>query len=201
MALLTAEGDTLQVVYENDNSHLPEEISTFARQRWWRTQRDGVKDYNLWFRPWDAVGEAELYCAYRADAWHSIHGIVPYGQADAFYAAARQQSAAQPEAVCLAMSGDRPVGIIQLDLECWKAERTGMISFCYLIPEFRNHGLGVQLIGQAVSVLRRGGYEQMRLRCAPDNGIAQRFYRRYGFVPLGEVPDSVVPLQYLQAEV
>lgn len=32
----------------NDNSHLPEEISTFARQKWWR--KDAGKDYNMWFR-------------------------------------------------------------------------------------------------------------------------------------------------------
>ncbi len=34
--------------YLNDASHLPAEISTFARQKWWRT---GGKDFNLWFRP------------------------------------------------------------------------------------------------------------------------------------------------------
>lgn len=33
--------------FMNDSSHLPQEISTFARQRWWR--ENGGRDYNMWF--------------------------------------------------------------------------------------------------------------------------------------------------------
>lgn len=35
--------------YLNDNSHLPPELSTFARQKWWR--EDGKKDFNLYYLP------------------------------------------------------------------------------------------------------------------------------------------------------
>lgn len=33
----------------NDASHVPEEISTFARQKWWRKDGDR-RDFNMWFR-------------------------------------------------------------------------------------------------------------------------------------------------------
>ena len=36
---LEVEGDTARIVFENDNSHLPDEISTLARQRRWK-ERD-----------------------------------------------------------------------------------------------------------------------------------------------------------------
>lgn len=33
---LEVEGERTRIVFENDNSHLPDEISTLARQRWWK---------------------------------------------------------------------------------------------------------------------------------------------------------------------
>lgn len=40
---------TFTYEYLNDNSHLPPELSTFARQKWWR--EDGKKDFNLYYLP------------------------------------------------------------------------------------------------------------------------------------------------------
>lgn len=43
--------DGVQFTYEylNDNSHVPQELSTFARQKWWR--KGDNKDFNLWYAP------------------------------------------------------------------------------------------------------------------------------------------------------
>lgn len=43
------DGSRYEAVYFNDNSHLSEEISTLARQNWWREDGDR-RDHNLWFR-------------------------------------------------------------------------------------------------------------------------------------------------------
>jgi len=59
-------------------------------------------------------------------------------------------------------------------------------------------GLGVQLLGQAVSTYRPLGRDRLRLCCAPDNGIAQRFYQKYGFVKMGEEPGARGPLDVLE---
>ena len=38
--------------FVNDNSHLPEELSTFFLQRWWR-ETGRRKDVNFWYRPYE----------------------------------------------------------------------------------------------------------------------------------------------------
>ena len=62
-------------------------------------------------------------------------------------------------------------------------------------------GLGVQLIGQAVSFYRPMGRTRLRLRCAPDNGVAQRFYQKYGFYKVGEAQGARVPLDILEKRI
>lgn len=59
VSLLEYENGTWTIRYLNDASHVPEEISTFSRQKWWRRGGDSL-DFNLRFREcapgqWDAV--------------------------------------------------------------------------------------------------------------------------------------------------
>ena len=42
------------------------------------------------------------------------------------------------------------------------------------------------------------GRKYLRLRCAPDNYVAQRFYKRHGFKKIGEDPGSRVPLDIME---
>ena len=42
------------------------------------------------------------------------------------------------------------------------------------------------------------GRDRLRLRCSPDNGVAQRFYARNEFRSIGPAPDSSVPLELLE---
>ena len=77
-----------------------------------------------------------------------------------------------------AMRRDEPAGILQLDLERDAAQGVGYIPFFYMMPQLRCQGLGVQLLGQAVSAFRPLGRTRLRLRCAPENGVAQRFGKR-----------------------
>lgn len=48
VSLLEYENGVFRAVFLNDNSHLSNEISTFAKQKWWRTG-DGQSDFNMWF--------------------------------------------------------------------------------------------------------------------------------------------------------
>ena len=50
---LLYDGEKLSIEYELDNSHLPESISTHARQNWWRKGEAKKEDINLWYRPID----------------------------------------------------------------------------------------------------------------------------------------------------
>jgi len=202
VTLLEFDGDQVNVVYADDNSHLSEEISTLARQDWWRDKGASVHQKNLWFRPLDVCGsEAEYYFEARREAWKSIHGSMEHFDGEKFLKAAQESAEKYPWSIYCAMLEDRPVGLIQMDFDRYAEEGVGYIPFYYMDPATRKQGFGVQLLGQAVSTYRPLGRDKLRLRCAPDNDVAQRFYQRHGFQKIGEATDSRVPLDLMEMNI
>ena len=59
-------------------------------------------------------------------------------------------------------------------------------------------GLGVQLLGHAVSIFRKEGRQGLRLRCALNNDHAQHFYDKYGFHKIGVEEGKWFPLDVLE---
>ena len=198
VACLEVEGDRVKVLYYNDNSHLGE-LSTLARQSWWR--ENDQTDYgmvNLWYRPMDLNTEAELYLNCWREAWQTIHGTLDRFEEERFLNDARAQSVDNPKNLFAVMQKDNVVGILQLDIKNGAEQGVGRIPFFYLNPNTRHQGLGIQLIGQAISVYRPLGRDKLRLRCAQDNEVAQRFYHRYGFRKVGEEPGAFGMLDILE---
>ena len=194
---LAWDGEKLSVVFEQDNSHLPEEISTLARQAWWR-KGGKAQDVNLWYRPIDWDSERDIYINARREAWTSTHGEeVPF-DGEGFCKDAERDLSRTPWGVTLAFAGDALAGVLELDPSRYAADKAGYIPFCYIVPERRGLGLGVQLIGQAVALCRPMGRDKLRLRCAPYNDRAQRFYQKYGFSKIGDEENSRVPLEILE---
>ena len=183
VSLLEYENGTFRRVYLNDNSHLSDEISTLARQNWWR-QTSGRKDRNLWFRP--LCDDGCWYAACRKDAWENVYGPTEFFDGAAYYQDALREAAGEPWAICEAVLGETRVGLLQLAVNRQADEGVGYIPFLYLLPEFRGQGLGIQLIGQAVSFFRKRGRNRLQLQVSPQNRAALAFYRRYGFQ---ELPD------------
>lgn len=183
--LLEYEDGAFRAVYLNDDSHMPRELSTLAQQSWWRAAEGGVS-YELWFRPMEP--DPAWYTACRRAAWESVYG--PAGEFDgmAYYRAARDIAARWPEAVCDVMAGGKRVGLVQLSPERTTPPEAGYISFLYLEPEYRGMGLGVQLLGQAISFYRRMGRTRLQLSVSPRNQAALAFYRRWGFQEIGSTP-------------
>lgn len=198
VACVTIDGDRVEVVHESDASHLDESLSTFAGQRWWKEEKGALADANMWFRPLDMEHEGELYRRCRAEAWKTVHGSMELFNGDAFFADACRNWKVDPHGVTCAMLDDQPAGVIQMDFERQAAEKVGWIPFYYVFPERRGQGMGIQLLGEAVSRFRSRGREKLRLRCAPENTIAQKFYRSHGFEKIGEDPTSPVPLDILE---
>ena len=194
---LEIQGEKARIVFENDNSHLPEEISTLAHQHWWKSDPKKY-DVNLWFRPLDMEGESGVYFDARKDAWQDIHGSLRHFDGAGFLDDARRCWACDHRAVVCALRGEKIAGVLQLDLERDAEAGVGYIPFVYMLPDSRRQGLGVQLLGQAVSTYRSLGRQYLRLRCAPDNEVAQRFYRRYGFRKIGQAEGARVPLDLLE---
>ena len=195
---LTYEDGQFRVVFESDASHLDESISTLARQSWWRKDSKKAADVNLWYRPLRWEEERELYLEARREAWTSTHGPdVPF-DGESFLRVAEENLSRSPWGVTAAMAGDELAGILQLDTQRYQEDQAGYIPFCYIVPERRDQNLGIQLVGQAVSFFRPLGRDKLRLRCAPYNDRAQHFYRKHGFVKVGEEPGSRVPLDILE---
>ncbi|MEG0321418.1 MAG: bifunctional histidine phosphatase family protein/GNAT family N-acetyltransferase [Oscillospiraceae bacterium] len=196
--LLQFENGQGSVIFENDATHLPAEISTLARQKWWKGEGGMTRDANLYYRLLDLKKNPDFYYEARKEAWVTIHGSLLNFDGDGFLFDAKCQAKAHPNALWQALLKGNPAGLLQLDIDRDAEKKIGWIPFFYMLPEYRRLGIGVQMLGQAVSVYRPLGREYLRLRCAPDNEAAQRFYARNGFRKVGEAQGTRVPLDILQ---
>lgn len=182
VSLLEYDAGRWRAVYLNDNSHLTGDLSTFSRQNWWRGG-SRQRDENVWFRP--LGDDPAWYDRCRREAWQAIYGQPAPDDGGTWRAAAWDAARRDPWAVCQAMLGDEPVGLLQLDD---RHGGDGWISFLYLLPAWRGRGLGVQLVGQAVSHFRARGQSVLRLTVSPKNARAAAMYRRCGFTETGWAP-------------
>ncbi len=95
----------------------------------------------------------------------------------------------------LAFAGDRPAGRLELEPDREAEEQNGHIAHLELEPEFRGRNLGVQLLGQAVSVYRPLGRRYLRLRGVNEEALG--FFRTYGFYKVGECAQGDVWEKYI----
>ena len=169
------------VEYYNDNSHLGQ-LSTFARQQWWRdTKKDDPTSLRFApLNPRDKAGAAFYIQCYR-DSWVVAHGSDAGFMSSVYLSSARSHAARDPESLLQVLSGDEPVGVLELDPKRGKEDNCGWISLCYLRPEYRGNNLGVQLIGMASAYFFRKKRSAIRLHVAVTNEHAIGFYHHYGF--------------------
>lgn len=189
---------TLDPSCEMDPSHLDDSIRTLAKQNWWRKDNACPQDVNLWFRAAEWPKDREIYLQAREEAWHNTHANGPAFDGESFLKAAEEHLEATPRGVVFAMSGDQLVGIVEVDPVRYAQDNAGYIPFCYIVPDLREQSLGSQLLGEAISFFRPLGRDKLRLRCAPYNARAQRFYAKSGFHKIGEEQNSRVPLDILE---
>jgi len=196
---LEAQGEAINILFENDASHLPPQLATQAAQR--LAGQAPRPRLETWFRPLDLSGEDErLYLKARQAAWEDLHGCLDGFDGPGLLSEARGQWALDHRAAQLVMARDQSAGILELPTLRQAEEGAGWISFLYLFPEFRSRSMGVQLVGQAVSVYRAMGRKKLCLRCAPDNLPAQKLYERCGFRKTGSEPGARGALDVLEME-
>lgn len=188
-------GERVEIEFRNNASHLRDLPAPMRRIT------GDIQRNNLWFRPLDLKREAEFYREARREAWQTIHRVMDGFNAEGFLQAARANGAYDSKSVLAVMREEERVGILQMDLQRDAQAGIGHIPFFYLTPPARMMGLGVQLLGQAVSTCRPLGFSRLRLRCAPENGRARRFYERYGFRQVGEEPGGSGTLDVLEKDI
>ena len=183
---LEIEGERIRVVFRNDASHLGEELSTFSRQSWWR---DATKPdpQNVRFQRLDPSRYPSVYMEYYEKTWRAVHGNLDGFQGMLYLDSALRHVRACPDALVTILRPDgETVGIIELDTERMRAQKTGWICLCYIEEASRRHLLGVQLVGHAVAVSRRLGYTALALNVYEKNTGAIRFYEACEFRAVGE---------------
>ena len=183
VTLVEIEAGAPKVCYHDDNSHLSEEISTLARQNWWKKEKGIQTDDNVWYQPmvFSHMAYRGLYISSRQEAWMDLGRDMRLFDKQDYQEWAAQSAAANPNYLLCAQVRNNIVGILQLNPEQYATDGAGMISFFYILPEYRGQGLGAQMIGQAISTYRPMGRDKLRLICGEDNKNAKRFYERYGF--------------------
>lgn len=199
VSLLTVENGEIRVEYYNDNSHVPQELSTFAKQTWWKNDTGGKDDANLRYEVLNPDKDGKLYTDCYADSWFAAHGSLNGFVSSVYLEDARKIYRADNNAILAAYDGsDKFVGIVEMDIKRGKHLRYGWISLVYLTRENRGHGLGIQLLGMAICRFQRMGYKSVRLNVSSENKRALAFYRKYGFEIIGQNPGCGAPLYLME---
>ena len=192
VSCLTFDGERFQIQFEMDNTHLPEEISTLARQSWWRKDKSKAADVNLWseipIHSWDR--DQALYLELRRELCPGTEDALLLAEAEDLWKGHSMWN------LNIFHAGERPMGVILYDGRR-NTKNVGYIKFLSILPEYRGKGLGVQLIGSAVSLHRNSGRDRLRLHCPRDNDRARRFFQKYGFVKLREEPEGDLLEKYI----
>ncbi len=203
VTLLELDGGKARVVFRDDNSHLSPEISTLARQGWWRRKEGTSPDENLWYEPMEIqqLSNRELYLSSRQEAWTGLGRDLRYLEGQNYLQKALADAEKGAQYLVTANRKNSTLGILQLDPELGAQEGAGHISFYYMLPEYRSSGLGVQLLGHAISVFRPLGRDKLRLACGRDNPDTMRFYFKHGFRKIGERKEPFATLDILEKSI
>jgi probable phosphoglycerate mutase len=158
-----------------DNAYLGD-LSTFAHQSWYHGAHEEV-DFR--FLPGQEQAREALNLA--KAAYTSVFGA--QGQKIEQIQNWLDERFRRNE-VLLVYFKDTPVGLLAYD-EMKSTMESGHISMMYLIEEYTGKGLGVQLLGQAISHYRAAGKQQVDLFVLPSNTRALRFYQKNEFKQIG----------------
>ena len=85
------------------------------------------------------------------------------------------------------------VGQIFLQVDSALAGGDGRVAYLYALrvrPEYRNRGIGTELVREAEAILRQRGFSRALISVAKDNDAARRLYERLGFEAFGEDPGN-----------
>ena len=180
------ENGSYELISLNDATHLTPELSTLGRQTWWRGSGSGVED--LRYEPLRFPRDEAFYLQCYRDAWRNVHetdeGFVP----ELYARSAARHAQEHPGSVVRVLSGDRVVGLVELDPGRDEQSGCGWISLLYMLPEYRGRGWAIQLLGYAFWFYENHDRAAVRLHVSENNARAITFYQRSGFVQIGRDP-------------
>ncbi|MCL2004279.1 MAG: GNAT family N-acetyltransferase [Oscillospiraceae bacterium] len=184
ISLIEWENGAYRAEFIGDNRHLGG-LSTHAKQAWWREDADKFPDAELWFSPARLPEDTAEAMHYTREAWYTIYGSLDGFQDETAEKALRESVSDNPLYLQFVMERDRRIGLLQMRDAGRLSAFDGHISLFYLDSDKRGLGLGSQLLGEAVSVARKGGKTGLSLRVFHQNAAALAFYRKMGFIVSG----------------
>ena len=198
VTLLHYDGGRFTVEYYNDNSHLTPELSTLAKQTWWRKDTGGRDDNNFSYAPLSPRENPEIYLDFYRQSWLAAHGNLNFFSADWYLTAAKRHFDREPDSIVGVYRVDELIGVVELDTHKGAHAGYGWISLICLKPEYRRHGYGIQPLGYAITKFQRLGFRSVRLHVSSKNTAAVRFYESYGFEKLNEEAGAGAPLYLME---
>ena len=184
--------DSWQVVYENDASHLPQQLSTFAAIGW-KDNKGVPVTPQLWFRradPLDA-GDAEKIVSYMRELHRNAYGTDKNLDPDALLADAARAQRMSPRSVsfgCLETGEEAALVYLKT---FWEEEPdVGLVGGFCIDEAYRGSGLSGQILGQAISVYRQLGRRYLCAHVAAENERAKGFYHKFAFAQRGTYEDE-----------
>jgi probable phosphoglycerate mutase len=182
VSLAEWEDGALRVKFIGDNRHLGE-LSTHARQSWWR---DGGKtDAELWFSPARLPEDAGPVMEYTRRTWETVYSTEDGFHGESAERAIWESAGTDPRYLQFAMEGEKRIGLLHMRDAGRLSVSDGHIALLCLDSEKRGAGLGAQLLGEAVSVARGRGKTGLSLRVFQKNAQALSFYKKMGFLVCG----------------
>ena len=200
VSLITVDDGKFAVEYTHDNSHLTGDMSTLAKQNWYKNpsgrNTNDLRD-ELMVLPQDSL----LYVKCYEGSWRAAHGTTEGFVAAPYLTSARKHLKKAPDSIVKLFLEEELAGLLEMDPERGAEQKKGWISLLYLRPEFRNRGLGIQLLGRAVLYFRTRGRDGVRLHVSADNEAALAFYRKHGFQIIGMKKGILTNLYLMEKEI
>nr|WP_297171539.1 bifunctional histidine phosphatase family protein/GNAT family N-acetyltransferase [uncultured Agathobaculum sp.] len=184
--------DRFEVTYENDASHLPQQLSTFASIGW-TDKKDVPSTPQIWFRraDLDNPADADRLIGYMRTLHRSAYGTDQNLDPDALLRDAAHALRVSPRAVTFGcLESGEEVALVYLKAFYEDEPEVGLVGGFCINENYRGQGLSGQILGQAISVYRTIGKTYLCAHVAAENARAKGFYRKFSFEPRGNFTDE-----------
>lgn len=181
--------DKVEVIYENDASHLPAALSTFAALGW-KDAKGAPTTQQVWFRranPLDDADASEII-RYMRELHQNAYGTDSNVHPDKLLERVAAMQKICPRSVTFGILPDTgdTAALVLMDTTKQDEPEVGMVGGFCIDEKYRGGGLSQQILGQAISVYRGLGKTYLCAHVAEHNERAKGFYHKFSFEQRGE---------------
>lgn len=181
--------DKVEVIYENDASHLPAALSTFAALGW-KDAKGAPTTQQVWFRRANPLDDADAagIIRYMRELHQNAYGTDSNVHPDELLERVAAMQKICPRSVTFGILPDTgdTAALVLMDTTKQDEPEVGMVGGFCIDEKYRGGGLSQQILGQAISVYRGLGKTYLCAHVAEHNERAKGFYHKFSFEQRGE---------------